>query len=49
MKRKERHEWDSGVMGIFQRIVVYLGSEQDYFLLLSEEIQVPMFWSGDAG
>jgi hypothetical protein len=44
-----REQWRSGVTGVFEKIAEYIGGAQDRYFALSEEIQVPMFWSGDAG
>jgi hypothetical protein len=41
--------WRSGALGILQKVYFYIGGGQDHFFRLSEEIQVPMFWSGNAG
>jgi hypothetical protein len=50
VKRKEGvWKWDSGVKGIFQRSIIYITGAQDDSFRLSDEIQVPLFWSGNAG
>jgi hypothetical protein len=47
VKRKEGvEEWESGVEGIFERSIVYVAGGQDTFFRLSDELQVPLFWSG---
>jgi len=44
--RGNKKSWESGAFGILQRVVVCLMGAQDIYFWLSEEIQVPMFWSG---
>jgi hypothetical protein len=49
VRRWAKQEWSGGAVGIFQRIVFYIGGAQNLYFRLSEEIQVPMFWSGSGG
>jgi hypothetical protein len=49
VKCRRKEEWARGPLRIFQRFNDYITGWQDPFFLLSEEIQVPMFWSGDGG
>lgn len=46
---EERTEWGKGLLRIFTRTFVYVLAGQDDFFRLSEETQVPMFWSGKPG
>jgi hypothetical protein len=47
-KRKEGIlKLESGALGMLLRIAVYVGGGQDHYIRLTEEVQVPMFWSGN--
>jgi hypothetical protein len=39
-------EWETGVVGIFQKVLIYVLGFQEQFLVLSRERRVFMFWSG---
>jgi hypothetical protein len=48
VKRRGKGEWlESGAWEMFERINGYIGGTQDLSFRLSEETQVPMFWSGN--
>jgi hypothetical protein len=47
MRKKGIREWSSGASGIIERSIYYIAGMQDTVFRLSEEIQVPLFWSGN--
>jgi hypothetical protein len=50
VKHMRKREWRSaGVAQVFEMIGEVVGGAQDRSFLLSEEIQVPLFWSGNTG
>jgi hypothetical protein len=49
VESREKVVWKSGVAGIIYRIIEYVTGGQDKYFNLSEESQVPMFWSGKPG
>jgi len=42
-------EWETGVLGVFMKVIVYVLGMQDEYITLSQEGKVPMFWSGGVG
>jgi hypothetical protein len=48
VESRGKEEWIGGALRIFDMSMAYIAGAQDNFLRLSEEIQVPMFWSGNA-
>ena len=44
----EKAEWGRGIRGMYNRMF-YIPGEQDIFFRLTEERQVPIFWSGKPG
>jgi hypothetical protein len=38
-------EWESGFLGIVEKMIVYIIGDQDKYAQLSEQHKVPMFWS----
>jgi hypothetical protein len=42
-------EWDSGLLGILERVYMYVVGNQDGYVLLSQKRKVPIFWSSMYG
>jgi hypothetical protein len=48
VESRGKDKWSSKLFGIIERIYTYITGGQDKHFDLSEESQVPMFWSGNA-